>query len=139
MGTNNSSFPPARPSLVLSRLTTASQIQVPLDTANPTHSEHHLPSLSTDETDADPLSLLPLAHLTPHTLLGGADSVRETTGQLVATQVASAVAAKDAADTRTVLVGLGLQRPTLSGDDAPDGEEGQAAWLDLVELVGSCL
>ena len=53
--------------------------------------------------------MLPVSHLTPTTLLGGGGTKRETQGQLYAVQIASAIRMRDADETRTVVVALGLQ------------------------------
>ncbi|KAL2055182.1 hypothetical protein ABVK25_004520 [Lepraria finkii] len=63
----------------------AQWIQVPLDSPNPGFADQYLPSGNNDD------ALLPMAHLTPKTLLGGSTSGRETVGQLYATQIASAI------------------------------------------------
>ncbi|MCJ1299930.1 hypothetical protein MMC08_002724 [Hypocenomyce scalaris] len=101
----------------------AQWIHVPLDSANPNHSEQYLPA-SSEEGD-----LLPIAHLTPKTLLGGSTPERETMGQLYATQIASVIASKNPGESRTVLVGLGLSKVEASRE----------AFFDIVELVFKCL
>lgn len=78
-----------------------------------------------DEDDA----LLPLTHLTPTTLLGGAHQEREATGQLVAVQLASAISMRNKDEGRTVLCGLGLKTVELE----------QMGFMELIELVGKCL
>ncbi|KAI9844959.1 MAG: hypothetical protein M1838_001943 [Thelocarpon superellum] len=97
-------------------------IHVPLDTANPTYAEQHLP---VEEGDQD---LLPMSHLTPTTLLGGTVPERETMGQLFATQVASTIATKYPEETRMVVVGLGLHKADTSRE----------SFFDIVELVMKC-
>lgn len=77
--------------------------------------------------DSDPL--LPLNHLTPMTLLGAGGDQRETLGHLIATQIASTILTKDPEETRTVLVGLGLQKPNLERE----------GFFDIVELVQKVL
>lgn len=79
---------------------------------------------SVDDDDG----LLPLTHLTPTTLLGAGHG-RESLGQLISVQLASAISMRDRDESRTVVVGLGLQRPTLDSD----------AFIQLIELVGRCL
>lgn len=74
-------------------------------------------------------SLLPLSHLSPHTLLGGATSERETVGQLLATQVASTIVMGDLDERRTVVLGLGLRKAEISRE----------AFYDIVDLVRQCL
>lgn len=69
--------------------------------------------------------MLPLAHLTPKTLLGAGGDQRETIGHLYASQIASTIATKNPEDTRTVLVGFGF--------DNVDKE--RETFFDLLELV----
>ena len=73
--------------------------------------------------------LLPLTHLTPTTLLGGAATEREAMGQLVAVQLASAISSRNRDEGRSVSVGIGLKEVEL-------GAEG---FMELVGLVGGCL
>ncbi|KAI1191086.1 hypothetical protein F5B17DRAFT_365617 [Nemania serpens] len=74
-------------------------------------------------------SLLPMAHLTPKTLLGGGGEERESLAQLYAAQIASYIARRDADERRTLVVGLGLQR--LRRD--------REAFFDVLELVQKVL
>jgi proteasome assembly chaperone 3 len=69
--------------------------------------------------------MLPLGHLTPKTLLGAGGEQRETIGQLYASQIASAIATRNPEETRTVLVGLGLQNIDMERE----------AFFDFLELV----
>lgn len=92
-------------------------IQVPLSSASPTSFDTDLPSDNSD--------MLPLAHLTPKTLLGAGGDQRETIGHLYASQIASTIATKNPEDTRTVLVGFGF--------DNVDKE--RETFFDLLELV----
>ncbi|KAK6584642.1 hypothetical protein PZA11_002866 [Diplocarpon coronariae] len=92
-------------------------IQVPLSSAPPTSFDTALPSSTND--------LLPLTHLTPKTLLGGGGEKRETIGHLYASQIASLIAARNPEDTRTVVVGFGLQKVDMERE----------AFFDLMELV----
>jgi len=69
--------------------------------------------------------MLPLGHLTPKTLLGAGGDQRETAGHLYASQIASTIAMRNPEETRTVLVGLGLQKVDLERE----------AFFDLLELV----
>ncbi|KAK8113075.1 hypothetical protein PG984_013601 [Apiospora sp. TS-2023a] len=94
-------------------------IQVPLQAPSPSAAEMSLPNPS----------LLPLAHLTPRTLLGGGGEERESSGQLYAAQIASHIARKNPEEGRTLLVGLGLQKPT------PNRE----SFFDLIELIQKIL
>lgn len=98
-------------------------MQVPLDTTNPGIADSYL-SAGSDED-----GLLPLTHLTPHTLLGGSNSERETIGQLYATQIASAIVTKNPDEKRIVVVGFGLSKVTASRE----------TFFDLLDLVTQCL
>lgn len=99
------------------------QIHVPLDAPNPNFAEQYLPS-ATDEDN-----LLPLAQLSPKTLLGGSTSERETLGQLYATHIASAIVTRNPDEKRTVLIGLGLTKFELSRE----------MFYDTIDLVVQCL
>jgi len=92
-------------------------VQVPLSSASPTSFDTALPSDNSD--------MLPLGHLTPKTLLGAGGEQRETVGHLYASQIASAIATRNPEDTRTVLVGLGLQKLDMERE----------AFFDLLELI----
>jgi proteasome assembly chaperone 3 len=96
-------------------------MQVPLEGANPSRGENFLPPSNDD--------MLPLPQLTARTLLGGATPERETTGQLYAVQLASAIATKNPDETRTVMVGMGLTNP----------EPSREQFFDLMELAVQCL
>ena len=69
--------------------------------------------------------MLPLNHLTPKTLLGAGGEKRETMGHLYASQIASSIAKKDPEETRTILIGFGLEKVELDRE----------AFFDLMELV----
>lgn len=73
--------------------------------------------------------MLPLAHLTPKTLLGGGGEQRETLGHLYATQIASMISTRSPDDMRTLLVGFGLQKVEMERE----------AFFDLLELVQKVL
>ncbi|KAE9374140.1 hypothetical protein N431DRAFT_404664 [Stipitochalara longipes BDJ] len=92
-------------------------IQVPLSSASPTTFDTALPSDNED--------MLPLAHLTPKTLLGAGGEQRETLGHLYASQIASLIATRNPEETRTVVVGLGLQKVDMERE----------AFFDLLELL----
>ncbi|RDW89143.1 hypothetical protein BP6252_01175 [Coleophoma cylindrospora] len=92
-------------------------IHVPLSSASPTNMETALPGIDSD--------MLPLGHLTPKTLMGAGGEQRETIGHLYASQIASIIATRDPEETRTVLVGLGLQKLESNRD----------AFFDLLELI----
>lgn len=93
------------------------KIQVPLSSASPTSFDTALP---TDNSD-----MLPLGHLTPKTLLGAGGEQRETIGHLYASQIASAIATRNPEETRTVMVGFGLEKVDMARE----------AFFDLIELV----
>ena len=78
-------------------------------------------------TDED--GLLPRAHFTPKTLLGGSTSQRDTLGQLYATRIASIIITKNPKEHRTVLVGLGLSNFIAKRD----------VFFDIIDLVMVCL
>jgi len=95
---------------------------VPLETpvADPTTAPH-----SIYDVDSEPSDLLPMAHLTATTILGGTVPERDTLGQLYATQIASAIATKSPEEKRLVVVGLGLEKPDAD----------RSAFMELVELA----
>jgi proteasome assembly chaperone 3 len=72
--------------------------------------------------------MLPLGHLTPKTLMGAGGEQRETAGHLYASQIASLIATRNPEETRTVLVGFGLQKVDLN-------REGFFDFLELVQKV----
>ena len=98
------------------------QIHVPLDSPNPSFAEQYIPS--SDEEG----SLLPIAHLTPKTLLGGSTSERETLSHLYATQIASAILIRNPEEKRTVVLGLGLSNTEIKRDVFYDA-------MDLIHQV----
>jgi proteasome assembly chaperone 3 len=69
--------------------------------------------------------MLPLAHLTPKTLLGAGGDQRETIGHLYASQIASTISTKNPEDTRTVVIGFGLEKVDMERE----------TFFDLLELV----
>ncbi|KAH8682954.1 hypothetical protein BGZ60DRAFT_427430 [Tricladium varicosporioides] len=95
----------------------AQWIQVPLISASPTSFDTALPAEGAD--------MLPLSHLTPKTLLGAGGDERETIGHLYASQIASAIAKRDPEETRTVLVGFGLEEIDTERE----------TFFDIIELV----
>jgi proteasome assembly chaperone 3 len=74
-------------------------------------------------------SLLPLAHLTPTTLLGGTVPERETLGQLYAAQIASAVAKRNPEERRMLVLGLGLVSTEMVRE----------VFIDILGLVGDVI
>jgi proteasome assembly chaperone 3 len=73
--------------------------------------------------------MLPLGHLTPKTLLGAGGEQRETLGHLYASQIASVIATRNPEETRTVVVGLGLQKVDIERE----------AFFDLLDLLQKVL
>jgi proteasome assembly chaperone 3 len=74
-------------------------------------------------------SLLPLSSLTATSILGGHGAGQDTIGQLLARQIATAIAAKSPADKRLLVVGLGL-RTVVSDRDS---------FFAIVDLVLQCI
>ncbi|POS86050.1 hypothetical protein EPUL_002178 [Erysiphe pulchra] len=74
--------------------------------------------------DGDNL-LLPANHLTPKTLLGGGGEQRENLGHLLASHVANSITTKNPDESRTVLIGLGLEKVVLQRED----------FFDMMELL----
>ncbi|EEA26922.1 hypothetical protein TMatcc_004796 [Talaromyces marneffei ATCC 18224] len=99
-------------------------LNVPLENNNPGTDGFHTFS----EGDADN-SLLPLSSLTATTLLGGHASGQETTNQLLARQIGSAIATKTPNERRVLLVGLGLNATQIDRD----------AFFAIVDLVLQCI
>ncbi|KAM4056302.1 hypothetical protein HRG_003219 [Hirsutella rhossiliensis] len=96
-------------------------IQVPLTGSSAGMVEMTLPSLGS--------GLLPSAHLTPKTLLGGGGDDRETVGQLYAAQLASHLSLRSPDDRRILVLGLGL-----TGFDTQ-----RETFFDLFELAQKVL
>lgn len=69
--------------------------------------------------------MLPLGHLSPKTLMGSGGEQRETLGHLYASQIASVIATRNPEESRTVIVGLGLQKLDMDRD----------AFFDMLELL----
>jgi proteasome assembly chaperone 3 len=93
------------------------QIHVPLDSAIPDRSAT---SYTTHDHDGEASHLLPMAHLTATTVLGGTVPERNTVGQVIATQIASAISTKSPQETRLVVVGLGLEKMDIGRDEYAD-------------------
>ncbi|EON61545.1 hypothetical protein W97_00760 [Coniosporium apollinis CBS 100218] len=116
-------------------------VHVPLDSPTAldpsTQPPHSSSAYDADDSDSEapPSDLLPLPHLTATPLLGGTDPAISTPGQLLATQIASAIAVRDADERRTVVVGMGLER----GFGAPGRSSGREEFVGVVELVLRCL
>lgn len=97
-------------------------VHVPLAGGRPLDSGFLNPS---SETDVD-ASLLPFAHLTATTVLGGTRPEYDVLGQTLATTLATAVLMRSPEESRMIVVGLGLEKAD-AGKDAFDA------------LVGLCL
>lgn len=69
--------------------------------------------------------MLPLIHLSPKTLVGYGDEKRETLGHLYASQIASIIATRNREESRTVIVGLGLQKIDMERE----------SFFDMLELL----
>jgi proteasome assembly chaperone 3 len=74
-------------------------------------------------------NLLPFKNLTSTTLLGGHSSGQDITGQLLARQIATAIATKTPTESRLLVVGLGLGKETADRD----------AFFAIVDLVLQCI
>jgi proteasome assembly chaperone 3 len=77
------------------------------------------------ETDVD-ASLLPFAHLTATTVLGGTRGEFDILGQTLATTLATAMLMRNPEEQRMLVVGLGLEK----------ADQGREAFD---ELIGACL
>lgn len=101
---------------------TTSKTHVPLD-ISPTDPLSSLPTNTTTSDDSS--SLLPNHHLTSTTILGGTNPDIDVLAQTLATTVASALKTRDERETRTVVLGTGL-------DKSAGGRE---AFAEVVGLV----
>ncbi|KAJ5205465.1 hypothetical protein N7491_003909 [Penicillium cf. griseofulvum] len=97
-------------------------LHVPMENQNPGTEGMHTLSEGDD-------ALLPLKSLTTTTLLGGYSPGQDTTGQLLARQIATAIAMKTPSEKRLLLVGLGLDKSTADRD----------SFFAIVDLVLQCL
>ncbi|OQE43095.1 hypothetical protein PENCOP_c003G07578 [Penicillium coprophilum] len=97
-------------------------LHVPMENQNPGTEGMHTLSEGDD-------ALLPLKSLTTTTLLGGYSPGQDTTGQLLARQIATAIAMKTPSEKRLLLVGLGLDKSTADRD----------SFFAIVDLVLHCL
>lgn len=79
------------------------KVHVPLSAENATQADTAT-LLSSGAADA----LLPSTRFTPRSLLGAGNPQREMMGHLYASQIASAITTKNAEETRTLVLGLGL-------------------------------
>ncbi|KAJ5376436.1 hypothetical protein N7509_013322 [Penicillium cosmopolitanum] len=99
-------------------------LHVPLGNSNPGTDGMHTISEGTDD------SLLPLSGLTATSLLGGHAPGQDTIGQLVARQIATAIATKSPAEKRLLVVGLGL---------GPNSGTDRDAFFSIIDLVLQCI
>ncbi|KAJ5669304.1 hypothetical protein N7462_010374 [Penicillium macrosclerotiorum] len=74
-------------------------------------------------------NLLPLSGLTATSLLGGYASGQDTVGQLLACQIATAIATRSPAEKRLLVVGLGL------GNTGSDRD----SFFSIIDLVLQCI
>lgn len=96
---------------------------MPLESHNPGTDGMHTIS----EGTAD--SLLPLSGLTATSLLGGHAPGQDTVGQLLARQIATAIATKSPSEKRLLVVGLGL------GTTGADRD----SFFAIIDLVLQCI
>ena len=118
-------------------LNTSPQVHVPLESADPTLTDrrppHQTPAISYDDEEPEPGSdLLPLPHLTATTILGAGAPERDTFGQLLATQIGSAIAARQPEEKRLLVLGMGLKKGFV-------GLAGEDEMNTFRELVGLCV
>lgn len=97
-------------------------LHVPLSGGRPLDSGFLNPS---SESDVD-ASLLPFAHLTATTVLGGTRGEFDILGQTLATTLATALLMRNPDEQRMLVVGLGLEK----------ADQGREAFD---ELIGACL
>jgi proteasome assembly chaperone 3 len=92
------------------------QVHVPLDIAATDGSM--VANSYLDREDGDPESdLLPMHHLTATTILGGTIPELDILGQTLATQVATALKTRDERETRTVVLGMGLDKSMIGREE----------------------
>ncbi|KAF8464402.1 hypothetical protein BDZ91DRAFT_255172 [Kalaharituber pfeilii] len=118
----------------------AQWFHVPLNVSQPSNPlRPHTTVVIPDDLDngEDTQAMLPLSHLTPTTLLGGGCSEREAVGQLYAAQLASAIRMRDVDETRTVVLGLGLEKGSW-GESGMGGIE-RNVFFEVMELLGKVL
>lgn len=84
-------------------------VHVPLDISATDAAITSNPYLDRDPDDP-PSDLLPMHHLTATTILGGTMPEMDVLAQTLATQIASAIKTRNARETRTVVLGTGLDK-----------------------------
>lgn len=115
------------------------KLRVSLDNSNPaTDGLHNIPAFGDGNGEEDDDSLLPLSSLTASTLLGGHAPGQEIYNQLLARLIASAIVTKTPSEKRTLLVGLGLDRPSSSSASSTSVED-RETFFALVDLVLNCI
>lgn len=99
------------------------KLHVPLENQNPGTDGMHIVPEGADD------SLLPLSGLTATSLLGGHAPGQDTIGQLIARQIATAIATKSPAEKRLLVVGLGLGKTGADRD----------SFFSIIDLVLQCI
>lgn len=91
---------------------------------------------STGPDGEDDFSLLPLTHLTPTALLGGAAD--DTQGRIYAVHIASLISRQSPDERRTVVVGMsaGTRGTRADMDDISDSDRN--LFLDVLAMVAEC-
>ncbi|KAF7717659.1 Uncharacterized protein PECH_002961 [Penicillium ucsense] len=98
-------------------------LHVPLENTNPVTEGMHVFSESTED------KLLPHSSLTATSILGGYGAGQDTLGQLLARQIATAIAVKSPSEKRLLVVGLGLRNANLERD----------SFFAIIDLVLQCI
>ncbi|KAH7089608.1 hypothetical protein FB567DRAFT_306257 [Paraphoma chrysanthemicola] len=91
-------------------------VHVPLDIAATDASMASNPYLEREDDDPDS-DLLPMHHLTATNILGGTVPELDILGQTLATQIASAIKTRDDRETRTVVLGMGLDKSMIGREE----------------------
>ena len=79
--------------------------------------------------EEDGSQLLPKPQLTASTILGATGSERDTFGQLIGTQVGSAIISKNPEETRMLVVGIGMKSAEVSQDE----------FLSILDMILQCI
>lgn len=95
-------------------------IEVPLNSTSSNLLGNALPS----DNQSD---ILPLIHLTPKTLLGGGGDERERVGHFFAIHIANRIVSREPNESRSMILGLGLEKIELSRE----------AFFDMMELISN--
>jgi proteasome assembly chaperone 3 len=94
-------------------------VHVPLD-INTTDNPFSSNTYSEEDSDLPPSTLLPSHHLTATSILGGTVQDLDTLGQLLATQLTSAIMGRDSNEKRMVVVGMGLDKSMAKANNFSD-------------------